>query len=108
MAVAESQYFAAVAVHAGALPPEHYSVIDFAERLIPIYLVVGTRDRLFPLEAVRATRDALVAKNIPVELVEIKGHDHWYYSLAPKINDGVWEFLGRQRLEGAPHYQVYR
>jgi len=108
MAVAESQYFAAVAVHAGALRPENYVFIDFAKRLIPIYIVSGTDDGFFPLDSVRATRDALVAKRIPVELVELKGHDHWYYTLAPKINEGVWEFLAQHRLEEAPYYEVYQ
>ena len=70
--------------------------------------MVGTKDTFFPLPAVRATRDALGAKGIPVELVEIKGHDHWYYTRAPKINQEVWEFLNRHRLQEAPHYEVYQ
>ncbi len=47
-------------------------------------------------------------KGIPVELVEIKGHDHWYYTRAAKINQDVWEFLSRHRLEEAPYYEVYQ
>ena len=55
----ESQYFAAVAVHAGALPPELYPYIARAARKIPLAIWVGTDDAFFPLPAVRATRDAL-------------------------------------------------
>src|SRR4029078_1076446 len=36
MSLYESQYFAATAIHAGALHPEHYFVIDVAKRKIPI------------------------------------------------------------------------
>src|SRR5450759_1453870 len=40
MSLLESQYFAAAAVHAGALPPDG-SLIDLAQRKIPIFIQVG-------------------------------------------------------------------
>src|SRR6266508_6968736 len=86
----ESQYFAATAIHAGALAPDDYELIDMAKRKIPISIQVGDRDASFPLKAVRATRDALTGKGFAVDLTELPGHDHWYYDLAPKINAKAW------------------
>lgn len=106
-ALLESRYFAAAAVHAGALSPRDGWLIEGAERKIPIHLTVGTRDQLFPLSVVRATRDALEGGGIPVELVEVPYHDHWYYSTAAKTNRRAWEFLSRYRLEDEPRYEEH-
>ncbi len=108
MAVSESQYFAAAAVHAGRLHEESYPMADEAKRKIPIKILVGTKDPYFPLAKVRATRDALEERGFPIELAEIPGHDHWYYDRAPKFNQECWEFLEPHRLEGDPEYVQYR
>lgn len=103
----ESQYFAATAVHAGALPPGDSDLIDLAKRKIPIFIQVGDSDQYFSLKAVRATRDALNAKGFAVELTEMPGHDHWYYDLAPKINRTAWYFLKKYELESDPIYRTF-
>ena len=41
------------------------------------------------------------------QLVEMAGHDHWYYDLAPKINATAWTFLKEQKLADEPRYQKY-
>jgi poly(3-hydroxybutyrate) depolymerase len=107
LALIESEYFAAVAVHAGMLQKGDGRLVEEATRKIPIYLVVGTKDPLFPLEGVRATRDYLTRREFEVQLVEMKGHDHWYYDLAPKINADAWLFLKAQRLANEPRYTQY-
>jgi poly(3-hydroxybutyrate) depolymerase len=107
MALYESEYFAAAAIHAGALRPEDEKIIRLATRKIPIHIAVGDRDQFFPLAAVRATRDALVANGFQVGLSEMKGHDHWYYDLAPKINAEAWDFLKQQKLTDEPRYIQY-
>src|SRR5688572_28913529 len=89
----ESEYFAATAVHAGAIVPEVKPFIERAKRKIPIAIFVGTNDQFFPLTVVRATRDALNAHDFKAELTEIKGHTHWYYDRAPEINRSAWDFL---------------
>src|SRR5215213_717738 len=86
MSLMESQYFAAAAIHAGALAPDDMSLIELAKRKIPISIQVGDSDQFFPVKAVRATRDALKEGGIPVELIEIENHDHWYYDKAAKFN----------------------
>ena len=108
MAALESEYFAAAAVHAGALESQYHSVFQYANRKTPIYLIVGTRDVLFPLPSVRATRDALAERGFPVELREIWNHDHHYYVRSGRINRYSWEFLSRQVLPGEPKYKEYR
>jgi poly(3-hydroxybutyrate) depolymerase len=73
----ESQYFAAIAIHAGALREGQYGMIGYADRKIPMGIWVGTIDPMFPLLAVRETRDQLKAHGLPVEMTEIPNHNHW-------------------------------
>jgi len=108
LSLLESEYFAAAAIHAGALPEEEYLWADAATRKIPMAIWVGTDDALFPLRAVRATRDFLNKQGFGVELTEIKGHTHNYYIRADEINKSVWQFLQKHRLEGDPKYQAHQ
>lgn len=107
MSLMESQYFAATAIHAGALTSEETELIKLAKRKIPISIQVGDSDPYFPLKPVRATRDALQEAGIPVTLIEIPNHDHWYYDSAAKFNETAWEFLKQYELDADPHYQKY-
>jgi poly(3-hydroxybutyrate) depolymerase len=108
MSLMESEYFAATAIHAGALSRQDMSLIELAKRKIPISIQVGDSDQYFPLEAVRATRDALKEAGFPVELTEIANHDHWYYDKASKFNQTAWEFLKKHELDSDPQYRKYR
>jgi poly(3-hydroxybutyrate) depolymerase len=107
MAVLESEYFAAVAVHAGILDQNYSAFVDRAPRRIPIGMWVGTRDDLFPIPAVRATRDLFKAAGFEVPLTEIAGHTHWYYDRGADINKEVWAFLQDKQLSADPKYQQY-
>ena len=104
----ESEYFAAVAVHAGALRKQDAGYFEDAKRKIPVGLFVGNRDPLFPLEVVRSTRDMFSSREFPVKLVEIPNHDHWYYDKGPKINVEVWSFLKDHSLSADPRYEQYQ
>jgi len=108
MSLMESQYFAATAIHAGALANDDMELLDLAKRKIPISIQVGDSDQFFPLEAVRKTRDALKGAGIPVDLIEIENHDHWYYDKASKFNQTAWEFLKKHELDRDPVYQKYK
>ncbi|HJQ33770.1 MAG TPA: alpha/beta hydrolase-fold protein [Pyrinomonadaceae bacterium] len=108
LAMMESEYFAAAAVHAGAWRErDEFSVIEKAKRRTPLAIVVGDRDPFFPLGDVRATEAALKGRGFEVEVTVMKGHDHWYYDLAPDINRGAWDFLARRALEAEPKYETY-
>jgi len=103
----ESQYFAAVAVHAGALSPDAYAYADAAPRKIPMAIWIGTQDAFFPLETVRATRDALVQSGFTVQFTEMAFHTHDYYTRSAAINKEAWAFLKAQALPADPVFTRY-
>jgi poly(3-hydroxybutyrate) depolymerase len=108
MALLESEYFAAAAVHAGAFrDPGEFSPIESAQRKTPISIQVGDKDQFFSVADVKATSDALKEHGFEVEVTIVKRHDHWYYDLAPKINEAAWDFLKKHQLGADPHYERY-
>jgi poly(3-hydroxybutyrate) depolymerase len=107
MSLYESLYFAATALHAGALPKQGHALIDLAKRKIPFAIWVGTDDLLVPLPVARATRDAMNARGFPVELSVITDHGHSYYDVASTINKEAWEFLKKHELTEDPQYIQY-
>ncbi len=107
MGLMESEYFAAVAIHAGALRDEDMRVIELAKRKIPISMQVGDSDEFVPVKYCRATRDALKEAGFTVDLIEIANHDHWYYDKAAKFNQTAWEFLKKYELDKDPQYRKY-
>ncbi len=107
MGLLESEYFAAVAVHAGALPDAVLPAMERAPRKIPIAIWVGVDDSFFPLPVVRATRDALNRFGFNAQLTELAAHTHDYYSRSRYINDGAWAFLQKVRLDKEPRYERY-
>ena len=105
MSLLQSEYFAATAVHAGALAS--YSLTAYAKRKTPMAIWVGTKDQFFPLALVRATRDELNKRGFALELTEIPNHDHSYYNLAAKLNHDVWAFLKKYELAEDQRYEQY-
>jgi poly(3-hydroxybutyrate) depolymerase len=107
MGALESEYFAAVAIHAGALPPDEFATFDWARRKIPYAIWIGTKDAFFPVAEVRATRDALASRGFPVQLTEMPGHTHDYTGSAKEINRACWEFLKSHALSTDPKFASY-
>lgn len=108
MGLLESEYFAAVSIHAGALNSQNPdALLKTAVRKIPFQIQIGTEDSFFPLAVVRATRDRLEAAGFPVVFAELGGHNHWYYDRAASINKDAWAFLSSHSLGQDPKYQVY-
>ena len=103
----ESEYFAAVAVHAGAMRSDDGPFIERSKRKTPISIVIGTNDDFFPLSEVRKTRDMLSERGFTVDFNEMKGHTHNYYGRSSEINQNVWSFLSRHRLGSEPKYERY-
>lgn len=108
MGLLKARYFAAVAVHAGALQPDFYTVTSHASRKIPFHLIAGTDDRIVPLHAVRGTRAALEKAGFPVTANEMPQHTHDYYGRAGAINADAWNFLRQHVLPDDPKLDVYR
>ena len=108
VALLESEYFAAAAIHAGAMRPDDGQFIERSKRKIPLSIWVGTDDAYFPLRDVRATRDLLAAHGIKADLTEMKGRTHDYYSHADEVNKMVWDFLKGNELGEDPKYERYK
>jgi poly(3-hydroxybutyrate) depolymerase len=98
LALLDSQYFAAVGAHAGALDSGDDKLFPYAGRKIPIALWVGAQDPLFPVTTVMATRDAFDAHGFPVQLVVIPNHGHFYEGFSKQVNQQAWEFFKRNAL----------
>jgi len=107
MSLFEPEYFAATAVHAGALTGQAERLIDFAaaKRKVPLAIFSGTDDRSVPISMVRATRELLKKRDFPHHVVEMPNHDHNYYDIASQINRDAWNFLKKYELSEAPKYE---
>lgn len=99
LAMFDSEYFAAVAFHAGSWRSEReLKFPEVATRKTPIKIIVGDRDGLFPLDSVKRTEAALKSSGFTVDVSIMKNHDHWYYDKAPEINRDAWQFLQQNVL----------
>ena len=97
-AMFDSEYFAAVAVHAMGIAPEYDGILQKATRKIPLAIYIGDRDPLVSLANVHRTRDLLEHNGFVVHYVELKEHDHNYYYVAEKVNPDAWAFFREKRL----------
>lgn len=107
LALLESEYFAAAAVHAGVLTHDHEMMSQQADRKIPIAMWSGSDDRFVPAQVARQTRDFLNNRGFTVKLTEMPRHTHDYYGRASEINRAAWDFLKEHRLEADPKYKQY-
>src|SRR5271165_529143 len=97
-AMFESEYFAAIAVHAMRIAPDYEWIVTRAHRKTPIAIYIGDHDQFFSQDSVRKTRDLLRKAGFPVHYVELENHDHNYYARADEINADAWKFLKENRL----------
>lgn len=97
-AMFESQYFAAVVVHADRIADDYTGIVGRAVRKTPIAIYIGDRDQFFSVESVRQTRDLLLKSGFPVHYVEMANHDHNYYARADEINADAWKFMQQNIL----------
>lgn len=97
-AMFESKYFAAIAVHAMRIADDYTWIINRAERKTPISIYIGDHDQFFKEESVRQTRDLLRKAGFPVRYVELRNHDHNYYTVADQVNEDAWKFFQENPL----------
>jgi poly(3-hydroxybutyrate) depolymerase len=106
LALVESEYFAAAALHAGAWRSQaEHAALAYARRRIPIAIFVGDIDPFFPLPDVRRTESALRQAGHPVEVTILKRHGHRYERAARQVNAEAWAFLKSVVLPEAPRYR---
>ncbi len=107
--VIESEYFAAVAIHAGSWRDrESFNALDFATRKIPIAITIGDRDELFSMKSVQETRAALAAAGLPITLTVLPGENHEYADVAKRVNRDAWKFLSAVELPADPRFRDYK
>lgn len=107
IAMLESGYFAAAAVHAGALHEEEYRMLGYASRKIPIAVWSGSLDRSIPIDAVEATVAEMKRQQFPAELSVMRGHDHNYYMVSDDVNRAAWDFL-RAKKNDNPQFKEWQ
>jgi len=93
LSLIDSEYFAAAAIHAGALRLDQYNLFDYADRKMPVAIWVGDRDPNFPLDLVNATRKEYERHGNPLQLSVIPMHDHNYYAISDDVDRRAWGFL---------------
>ena len=103
----ESEYFAAVAAHAGALKKSDAALLDVPQRKIPMAIEIGTKDQMVPLRMVRDTLALLTARGFPAKVTEIPGHSHSYTERAKDVTGDSWEFQKKETLAADPKYYHY-
>jgi len=104
----ESEYFAGIATHAGALVPGFEALLDRAPRKIPLALWIGTDDRVVPIDVVRATHEQFESRHFLSQITEMPGHGHGWRERSRDVVRQAWAFLERCRLSSNPVYQPYR
>ena len=94
LALIDSEYFAAVAGHAGALTPDNAALFRYARRKMPIALWVGDEDSRVSVDAVNATRDIFSAHGFSVRVTAIPFAGHaWDGPSADKVARSAWDFF---------------
>lgn len=99
LSLIDSEYYAAAAVHAGALQPDEYNLFQFSTRKMPTAIWVGDRDLNFPLDLVNATKKGFDKNGFPLEVSVIHNHDHNYYVMSDAVNRSAWDFLKNSHIE---------
>jgi len=103
----ESEYFAAVGAHAGALRPDDRALLDVPQRKIPMAIWIGTKDEMVPLKMVRDTLAVLTSRQFPAKVFELPGHTHSYAERAKDVTPAAWDFLKKESLTAEPKFYRY-
>jgi len=98
LAVTDSHYFAAIAVHAGSLQADPKGLFPYAERRTPLFIQVGDQDLSFPLQGVLSTKERFEENGYAVKLTVIPHHDHNYYAISDEVDTRAWQFLKDKAL----------
>ncbi len=94
VALIDSDYYAATAIHAGALPPgDEKALFSRVVRRMPIAIWVGDKDPFFPIDTVSKTKRIFEENGFHVELFVVPNHDHNYYVMSDNIDGQAWDFF---------------
>ena len=94
LSIWHSELFSAAAVHAGYLSLGAASKSkDSKKAKVPLAHFIGSNDHIFNIEDAKRSAQILSDFGQNVDVIVIKGHNHWYYDIAPFVNEKAWEFL---------------
>ena len=103
LALVDSAYYTAIAIHAGALEPQNYNLFANATRKVPIAIWTGRNDRIVPVQTVVTTKEQFESHGFPVQLTIIPNHDHTYEEQASQVNAAAWKYFKSSPQKGAEH-----
>jgi len=98
LALIDSEYYAATAVHAGAFPAQNEHLFTYAKRDMPIAIWVGDHDTFFPVDRVAATKALFDSHGFHVQLNVIPNHSHDYAEASEKVDRQAWKFFEETEL----------
>lgn len=73
----------AAATHGASIDPRS---VEPARPAPPLRMYLGVSDQYFRVSQAESAAAALAKAGHPTELVEIRGHDHWYYEIGPHLS----------------------
>lgn len=98
LALIDSEYYAATAVHAGALSAQNEHLFTYAKRNMPIAIWVGDHDAFFPVDRVAATKALFDSHGFHVQLNVLANHSHDYDEASEKVDRLAWKFFEETEL----------
>ena len=98
ISVMKNNPFKAVGTHAGYPKKENLKIVlqSASVSKVPIVFFLGTDDHIFSVEGARQSAETLVQAGQDVKLSLFKKHNHWYYTVAPYVNQRAWDFFSHK------------
>jgi len=61
--------------------------------ILGIILNKSLSDKVFNLDDAKASAKILADYGQNIDVFVLKGHNHWYYDIAPFVNEKAWAYL---------------
>ena len=101
MALYDSTYYAAAAVHEAVMDAANFGMMNQAQRKIPIAMWMGDRDPMLSINIAQNEENAFKAKGFPFFLHVMSFTSGGYEGSADVVNEGAWKFFKQYQLPGA-------
>jgi len=88
----DSENYAGAAIFANGIEDQYASILDKANRRVPVALYIGDSDRVYPIAQTRKTRTMLEDHGYTLHYREVPGANHNYFAVAKEINAETWKF----------------
>lgn len=98
IALYDSTYYAAAAVHGAVMDPSSYNTMSQAQRKIPFGLWMGDRDPMLTVYNAQNEEAAFKAQDFPFELHVMSFTAGGYEGSADEIDEQAWKFFQKYQL----------